>query len=90
MITYKANWIYTMTSLCLNSTDCTGATMTTFWGKYKVTAAGSVCGTDDAANRKTLVTVMITTMKAVWDVQVTVINSNLVSTANFNTMWTAV
>lgn len=64
--------------------------MTTFWGKYKVTAAGSVCGTDDAANRKTLVTVMITTMKAVWDVQVTVINSNLVSTANFNTMWTAV
>lgn len=64
--------------------------MTTFWGKYKVTAAGSVCGTDDATNRKTLVTVMIATMKTVWDVQVTVINTNLVTTTNFNTMWTAV
>lgn len=92
MITYKADWIYTMTSKCENSdTACTGAPMDTMYAKYKATAGGGTdCGTDSAAKRLIIVTEMIDTMKAVWDVQVTVISNTLVSTANFDTMWTAI
>lgn len=65
--------------------------MDTFFGKYKATSGGgSICGTDSSSNRKTLITVMIDTMKAVWDIQVSIGVTSLVTVSNFDTMWTAI